>query len=107
MFLATGFFLPASADSKEAPRTDMFRPSGLLSAAGMIVFSPAAHSFYPQVMQRMEEPRKFSVCVRRAYAPACVLYLVVAVLGCYTFGAAIQPSVVTNIGADMNLKPIP
>jgi amino acid permease len=108
MFLATGVFLPPKENStSSASSVELFRPSGLLSAAGMIVFSPAAHSFYPQVMQRMEEPRKFSVCIRRAYVAACSLYLIVAVLGCYTFGAAIQPSVVSNIGADFNLKPIP
>jgi hypothetical protein len=108
MFLATGFYLSvASTDTKPAKRIEFFRPNGLLSAAGMIVFSPAAHSFYPQVMQRLEEPRKFTVCVRRAYASACVVYLTVAVLGCLTFGAAVQPSAVANIGADLNLMPIP
>jgi hypothetical protein len=108
MFLATGFFLAVtSADTKPANNMELFRPSGFLSAAGMIVFSPAAHSFYPQVMQRLEEPRKFTACVRRAYAAACVVYLTVAVLGCLTFGAAVQPSAVANIGVDLHLMPIP
>jgi hypothetical protein len=38
---------------------------------------------------------------------ACVLYLVIAVLGYCLFGNAIQPSIVKNIGVDLHLAPIP
>merc|ERR1719291_776045 len=83
------------------------RPQGLATAAGIIVFSPAAHSFFPAVMMRMEEPTKFPVCLRRAYGLACLLYLCIACLGYYFFGDSIQPSLVKHVGFDLAMQPIP
>jgi len=104
MFIVTGLLLPA-----KAPVSDVqyLKPSGILSAAGILVFSPAGHSFYPALMQRMEEPAKFPTCLRRAYVAACLLYLVVAVPGYYLFGNATQPSAVRNIGVDLAMNPLP
>jgi amino acid permease len=103
MFLATGLMLPERAPTSEI---GLVKPRGLLSAAGILVFSPAAHSFYPDIMQRMEEPQEYFVCVRRAYLAAGALYLTIAVLGYCLFGGSIQPSAVKNIGVDLHLNPI-
>lgn len=104
MFLITGLCLP-----KEAPSADIqfFRPNGLLLAAGILVYSPAGHSFYPALMQKMEEPEKFPICIRRAYLAACILYLAIAVPGYCLFGNMTQPSAVSNIGVDLTLVQIP
>jgi len=104
MFLITGLLLPQTAPPSDIKWID---PRGLLSAAGILVFSPAGHGFYPSLMQSMEEPAKFPMCVRRAYIAAVLLYLVVAVSGYHLFGHAVQPSAVQNIGADLHLMPIP
>lgn len=104
MFLATGLLLPARAPASDI---ELVQPQGLLSAAGILVFSPAAHSFYPSLMQRMEDPKKYPVCLRRAYIAATLLYLTVAVIGYRLFGSAIQPSAVMNIGVDLKFAPIP
>lgn len=104
MFLITGILLPAKAPASEI---EFVKPKGIVLAAGILVFSPAGHSFFPAVMQRMEEPEKFPICLRRGYLAACVLYLAVAVPGYYLFGNAVQPSAVGNIGVDLLLKPLP
>lgn len=104
MFILTGLLLP-----RKAPASDIqwVRPQGLISAAGILVFSPAAHSFYPTVMEKMQEPKAFPQCIRRAYLGASVLYVAVAVPGYLLFGNALQPSAVRNIGADLALVPLP
>mmetsp|Transcript_22470 Transcript_22470/g.52828 ORF Transcript_22470/g.52828 Transcript_22470/m.52828 type:complete len:681 (-) Transcript_22470:194-2236(-) len=104
MFLITGLLLP-----ERAPASDVqwVNPRGLVSAVGILVFSPAGHGFYPSLMQSMEEPFKFPTCVRRAYAAAAIVYLLVAVAGYQLFGLAAQPSLVQNIGGDLHLVPIP
>mmetsp|Transcript_28687 Transcript_28687/g.60868 ORF Transcript_28687/g.60868 Transcript_28687/m.60868 type:complete len:718 (+) Transcript_28687:200-2353(+) len=104
MFVITGLRLPTKAPSSEI---QFIKPSGLITAAGILVYSPAAHSFYPAIMQRMEEPAKFPVCLRRAYSGAMVVYLTVALSGYWLFGNAAQPSLVQNIGADLRLIQIP
>jgi len=104
MFLITGLLLPAKAPSSDIK---FVNASGLFTAAGILIFSPAAHSFYPAVMQRMEEPGKYPVCLRQAYLTAAVLYLAVAVPGYLLFGNAAQASLVRNIGADLRLMPLP
>merc|ERR1719272_1787436 len=62
MFLATGLLLPTRAPASDI---ELIRPHGMFSAAGILVFSPAAHSYYPTIMQRMEEPHLFPICLRR------------------------------------------
>lgn len=104
MFIATGLLLPTKAPASDV---QLVKPQGLISAAGILVYSPAGHAFYPALMQRMEEPAKFPCCIRRAYAGAALLYLAVAVPGYCLFGNAAQPSAVQNIGADLQLSPIP
>lgn len=104
MFLITGLLLPERAPSSDI---QWINPKGLASAVGILVFSPAGHGFYPSLMQRMEEPKQFTTCVKRAYSAAVVIYFFVAVLGYYLFGRAARPSAVQNIGADIHLIPIP
>jgi len=104
MFIITGMMLPTKAPAADV---QFVKPQGLIAAAGILVFSPAGHSFYPALMERMEEPAKFPLCIRRAYSAACALYLVVAVAGYYLFGNAAQPSAVMNIGSDLSLAPLP
>mmetsp|Transcript_35364 Transcript_35364/g.97839 ORF Transcript_35364/g.97839 Transcript_35364/m.97839 type:complete len:708 (-) Transcript_35364:218-2341(-) len=104
MYIITGLLLPEKAPSSDVK---WINPQGLLSAAGILVFSPAGHSFYPSLMQRMEEPAKFTQCLNRAYAAAAILYLTVALSGYWLFGNAVRPSAVQNIGADLHLVPIP
>jgi len=104
MFVFTGLRLP-----ERPPPTDLqvVKPHGLIAAAGILVFSPAAHSFYPALMGKMADPAAFPICLRRAYGAACVLYLAVAVSGYYLFGNRVQPSAVMNIGVDLSLSPLP
>lgn len=104
MFVVTGLMLPQKAPPTEL---EVVRPRGLLAAAGILIFSPAGHSFYPRIIQQMEEPQKFTSCIKWAYASACVVYLGIAVPGYYLFGTAAQPSAVRNIGADRQLVPLP
>lgn len=104
MFIITGFLLPSKAPSSEVV---FVRPQGLLSAAGILVFGPASHSFFPAVMQQMEEPAAYPKCVRRAYGAALVFYLTMAIPGYFLFGKAVQPSAVHNIGLDRSLQPLP
>mmetsp|Transcript_40704 Transcript_40704/g.75759 ORF Transcript_40704/g.75759 Transcript_40704/m.75759 type:complete len:668 (+) Transcript_40704:143-2146(+) len=104
MFLITGLLLPQKAPASDV---EMIRPKGLLAAAGILIFSPAGHSFYPRIIQQMEEPQKFSSCIKWAYAAACAVYLAIAVPGYYLFGSAAQPSAVRNIGVDRQLMPLP
>jgi len=104
MFIVTGLLLPA-----KAPASDLkwVKPEGLLAACGIIVFSPCAHSLFPAMMQRMEKPKEYPMCIRRAFALATVAYVCFAVPGYYFFGNAVQPSAVMNIGADLTLVPLP
>lgn len=104
MFLFTGLCLP-----QEAPASDvqLVKPNGILLAAGILVYSPAGHSFYPALMQKMEEPELYPVCIRRAYLAACLLYLAMAVPGYLLFGNMAQPSAVSNIGVDLKMAAIP
>jgi len=104
MFIATGLMLPQKAPASEIQAV---KPHGLLAAAGILIFSPAGHSFYPRLIQQMEEPSKFPSCIKRAYAGACVVYLLIAVPGYLLFGDAAQPSAVRNIGLDRGLVPLP
>lgn len=104
MYIITGLLLPQKAPSSDV---EWVRPHGFLAAAGILVFSPAGHSFYPQMMQSMEEPEKFPCCIRRAYGAGCVLYLVVGIAGYFLFGNAVQPSAVANIGVNLKLVPLP
>jgi len=104
MFIATGLMLPSKAPASEI---SFARPHGIVTAAGILIFSPAGHAFYPALMQSMQEPYKYTACVRRAYLAACVLYLSVATAGYLLFGSAAQPSAVRNIGVDLRLVPIP
>lgn len=104
MFLLTGFMLPEKAPAGDV---QFIKPQGLLSAAGILVFSPAGHSFYPAILGRMKEPEKFPHCVNRAYFGVLVLYLVVGVFGYWLFGSATQASAVLNIGVDLKLNPLP
>uniref|UniRef100_A0A7S1SBK0 Amino acid transporter transmembrane domain-containing protein n=1 Tax=Alexandrium catenella TaxID=2925 RepID=A0A7S1SBK0_ALECA len=104
MFIITGLSLPEKAPASDVQWVD---PRGLISAAGILVFSPAGHGFYPSLMQRMEEPTKFPMCIRRAYVAAVIVYLVVAISGYHLFGREVKPSAVQNIGADLHLVPIP
>merc|ERR1719440_2367722 len=62
---------------------------------------------YPAIMQRMEKPKEYPLCIRRAYLLAIVAYIGFAVSGYYLFGNAVQPSAVRNIGADLGLVPLP
>jgi len=104
MFIVTGLLLPA-----KAPASDLkyVRPEGILAACGIIVFSPCGHSLYPAIMQRMERPDQYPICLRRAYFMATIAYVAFAVPGYYLFGNAVQPSAVRNIGADLSLIPMP
>lgn len=104
MFVATGLMLPQKAPPSEIQTV---KPHGLLAAAGILIFSPAGHSFYPRLIQQMEEPSKFPCCIKWAYAGACVVYLLIAVPGYMLFGDAAQPSAVRNIGLDRSLVPLP
>mmetsp|Transcript_33937 Transcript_33937/g.81403 ORF Transcript_33937/g.81403 Transcript_33937/m.81403 type:complete len:645 (-) Transcript_33937:139-2073(-) len=104
MFLATGLMLPKKAPTSEI---QMVKPHGLLAAAGILIFSPAGHSFYPRLIQQMEEPAKFPRCLKLAYAAACAVYLLIAVPGYVLFGNATQPSAVRNIGLDRDLVALP
>eukprot|EP00933_Yihiella_yeosuensis_P037995 TRINITY_DN31986_c0_g1_i1.p1 TRINITY_DN31986_c0_g1~~TRINITY_DN31986_c0_g1_i1.p1 ORF type:complete len:715 (+),score=130.73 TRINITY_DN31986_c0_g1_i1:324-2147(+) len=104
MFLVTGLMLPTKAPPSDV---EMVKPHGVLAAAGILVFSPAGHSFYPRLIQQMEEPSKFPCSIRRAYFAACICYLAVAVPGYYLFGNATQPSAIRNIGFDLHLNPLP
>jgi len=104
MFIFTGLLLPARAPSSELK---FVHPGGLLAASGIIVFSPASHSIYPSIMQRMEKPEEFPTCIKRAYGLAVAAYVSLAVAGYYLFGNACQPSAVRNIGADLNLVALP
>lgn len=104
MFIVTGLMLPSKAPAAEV---EMVKPHGLLAACGVLVFSPAGHSFFPRVIQQMEEPSKFPTCMKRAYLAAAMVYIAVAVPGYYLFGNATQPSVLANIGVDLKLAPIP
>lgn len=104
MFVATGILLPQKAPPSEIQTV---KPHGLLAAAGILIFSPAGHSFYPRLIQQMEEPSKFPSCIKRAYSGACVVYLLIAVPGYLLFGDAAQPSAVRNIGLDRALVPLP
>lgn len=49
--------------------------------AGILVFSPAAHAFFPDIQRRMREPELFPMCLRRAYGAAAILYLMVGLAG--------------------------
>jgi len=104
MYLLTGLCLPT-----KRPASDVYalRPQGLLPAAGILIFSPAGHSFFPALMGRMKEPACFSQSLRRAYTAAGCLYLIVAVSGYNLFGNASQPSLVRNIGSDLSMRPLP
>lgn len=104
MFVFTGIMLPKRAPASEI---QFVKPHGLLSAAGILVFSPAGHSFYPRMMQQMQEPSKFPTCIRRAYLGAAIVYLGLAIPGYYMFGSATQPSAIRNIGVDLKLMPLP
>lgn len=104
MFVFTGIMLPRRAPASEI---QFVKPHGLLPAAGILVFSPAGHSFYPRMMQQMQEPSKFPTCIRRAYLGAAIVYLGLAIPGYYMFGSATQPSAIRNIGLDLNLMPLP
>lgn len=104
MFIVTGLSLPS-----KAPASDIqyVKPHGILVAAGIIVFSPAAHSVFPSLMQHTEDPKEFPRIMRRSYSAAAAIYLFFAVIGYYLFGNAVQPSAVQNIGVDLHLRPIP
>jgi len=104
MFIVTGLLLPSKAPSSELKYV---KPEGILAACGIIVFSPCGHSLYPTIMHRMERPEQFPICLKRAYFLACIAYVAFAVPGYYLFGDAAQPSAVRNIGADLNLVPLP
>mmetsp|Transcript_43341 Transcript_43341/g.78900 ORF Transcript_43341/g.78900 Transcript_43341/m.78900 type:complete len:615 (+) Transcript_43341:190-2034(+) len=104
MFIVTGLLQPAAAHPSDL---EVIRPHGVMAAAGILVFSPSSHSFYPAIMQQMEEPAKFPMCLRWAYAGAGLLYLGVAIPGYLLFGDAIQPSLVQNIGMDLQLSSLP
>jgi vesicular inhibitory amino acid transporter len=104
MFLVTGLMLPSKALSSEH---QFVRPEGVAAACGIIIFSPASHSLYPAIMQKMKHPEQYSVCLRRAYVLACVVYVCFAVSGYYLFGSAVQPSAVRNIGVDRRLIALP
>ena len=67
-FVATGLLLPSRAPSSEIQTV---KPHGLLAACGILIFSPAGHSFYPQIMQQMEEPSKFPSCIKNAGGLKC------------------------------------
>ena len=103
-FVATGLLLPSRAPAAEIQTV---KPHGLLAACGILIFSPAGHSFYPQIMQQMEEPSKFPRCIKNAYGMAGLVYLFIAVPGYLLFGDAAQPSAVRNIGLDRSLVPLP
>jgi amino acid permease len=104
LFIISGLMLPERAPAAEL---QVFNLPGLISAAGILVFSPAAHAFYPDIMARMEEPQLYTSCLRRSYAVACILYLVVGVTGYMLFGQAAQDSLIQNIGLDRALQPLP
>lgn len=104
MFIVTGLMLPEKAPPSEI---QIIKPHGILAACGILVFSPAGHSVYPQLIQQMEEPSKFPTCLRWAYISASIVYLAVALPGYYLFGNSTQPSAVRNIGVDLHLMPLP
>jgi len=104
MFILTGLMLPSKAPASEI---EMVKPHGLLAACGILVFCPAGHSFFPRVIQQMEEPSKFPTCIKRAYLAAAVVYIGMAVPGYMLFGNAAQPSALRNIGVDLQLQPLP
>lgn len=104
MFIVTGLLLPVQAAPSELV---LVKPGGIVAACGIIVFSPASHSLYPSIMQRLEKPEQFPICLRRAYVLACIIYVLFAASGYYLFGNAVQPSAVRNIGVDRNLITLP
>lgn len=105
MFIATGFFLP------ELPRASdtwtLMDPHGLLAALGILIYAPTGHSFFPSVMQKMEQPAQYSTCITKAYLAACVVYLFIGFCGYYLFGNFAQVSAVKNIGVGLHLAPLP
>jgi hypothetical protein len=104
MFIATGFLLPHMAPAGDV---HLIRPQGVLAACGILVYSPASHSFYPTIQARMKDPTKYTTCIRRAYVAACLVYLVCSVPGYLLFGSALQTTAVENIGKDLRLMPVP
>lgn len=102
MYLVTGMLLP-----RGTPPSDLVfvKPSGLIPTA--MLASRSGHGIYPELMQRMEEPERFNSCVRRASLAAFIVYVGVAAPGYFYFGNSAQPSVVQNIGIDLNFSAIP
>ena len=72
-----------SSLSRRAPMSELktFDLQGLGKVFGILVFSPAAHAFFPDIQRRMREPELFPVCLRRAYGLAAILYLLVGLAG--------------------------
>lgn len=104
LFIVSGLMLPERAPTTELQVCNL---PGLLSAAGILVFSPAAHAFYPDIMARMDEPQLYTACLRRSYGAACIVYLAVGIAGYTLFGQAAQDSLIQNIGLDRGLQPLP
>lgn len=103
LFIVSGLMLPERAPATEL---QVFNLPGLISASGILMFSPAAHAFYPDIMARMDEPQLYTACLRRSYGAACILYLAVGVTGYTLFGQAAQDSLIQNIGLDRGLQPL-
>jgi len=104
MFLLTGMVLPARAPASDL---ELVKLSGIIPTATIMAYSNAGHGIYPELMQRMEEPEKFPACVRRVGVVVFLVSVGVAAPGYFFFGNYAQPSVVQNIGVDLNFSAIP
>ncbi|CAK9062099.1 unnamed protein product [Durusdinium trenchii] len=104
MLIVSGLLLPQPAPWSELKSFDS---RGLFSVAGILVFSPAGHAFFPDIQRRMRQPELFPICLRRAYGAAAVLYLAVGLAGYLLFGSSLQPSAVQNVGWTRDFQPLP
>lgn len=104
MLILSGCLLPERAPWSEVKTHDA---QGLLSVFGILVFSPAAHAFFPDIQRRMRQPELFPICLKAAYAAAAIFYLSVGLAGYLLFGSAVQPSAIQNVGWTLDFQPIP
>lgn len=104
MLVLSGILLPEHAAWSELKTCDA---QGLFSVSGILVFSPAAHAFFPDIQRRMRHPELFPLCLKGAYAVAAIFYLSVGLAGYLLFGSAVQPSAIQNVGWTLDFQPLP
>ncbi|CAJ1329630.1 unnamed protein product [Effrenium voratum] len=104
MVCLSGLLLPERGSLSEL---SAFDGHGLFSVAGILVFSPAAHAFFPDIQRRMQRPQNYPLCLKGAYSAAAALYLSVGLAGCLLFGHAVKPSAIQNVGWTRDFRPLP